>query len=408
MSSASQRRLRVVVVGGGIAGAEALLALHDLAGERVELTLVSSGADLVVPALSVAEAFSLGAAQRHPLSELVEQADAGLVVGSLAAVDGSRRQIRLQDGTLLDFDALLIATGARAVARVDHATTWWPWGDHEELSGLLRDLEEGYIKRVAFVIPPGAVWPLPLYEIALMAAREVAGMGIDDAELTVITPEAVPLTLFGADASAALREELAAVTIKLETATVARIERAHPLQAVLQPTARRLDVDRAVAIPAVEGPAISGTAQNSEGFILVDRRGQMQGSDTIWAAGDAIAYPIKFGGLATQQADVAAAAIAAMAGAAASSPISTPRLTGVLMTGSIPRPLGTARRGPSLAHHPLWKPAGKVLGRYLTGFLDRLEQPEVAPVTATAVTVDEALPSPGDAAQGFRALSRPS
>ena len=32
----------VVVVGGGVAGLEALLALRDLAGDRIDLTLISS------------------------------------------------------------------------------------------------------------------------------------------------------------------------------------------------------------------------------------------------------------------------------------------------------------------------------------------------------------------------------
>ena len=37
-----------------------------------------------------------------------------------------------------------------------------------------------------------------------MTARELSGMGIDDAQLTVITPEAVPLMLFGSDEAQAL------------------------------------------------------------------------------------------------------------------------------------------------------------------------------------------------------------
>lgn len=51
--------LRVVVAGGGIAGAETLLALHELAGPQAALTLVSATAELVLPALTVAEPFAL-------------------------------------------------------------------------------------------------------------------------------------------------------------------------------------------------------------------------------------------------------------------------------------------------------------------------------------------------------------
>jgi NADPH-dependent 2,4-dienoyl-CoA reductase/sulfur reductase-like enzyme len=38
---------RVVIVGGGVAGIEALLALHDLAGDRAELTLVAPQPDFL-------------------------------------------------------------------------------------------------------------------------------------------------------------------------------------------------------------------------------------------------------------------------------------------------------------------------------------------------------------------------
>src|SRR5436305_4601090 len=188
--SMNDQNVHTIVVGGGVAGAEGLLALRELAGERVTLTLVSPGTELVLPALSVAEPFALGHAERIPLSDLVERAGAELVSGTLAAVRDDERRIELSDGRELAYDALLIAAGAQPVARVEHATTWWPRGDQETFTGLLRDLEEGYTRQVAFIIPPGAVWPLPLYELALMTARQVASMGIEDAQLTVITPEA--------------------------------------------------------------------------------------------------------------------------------------------------------------------------------------------------------------------------
>ena len=81
---------------------------------------------------------------------------------------------------MLGFDALLLAPGGRAVAGVKGATTWWPGGDSDTYGGLLRDIDEGYTKRLAIVVPPGAVWPLPAYELALMTAGEARAMGHDD------------------------------------------------------------------------------------------------------------------------------------------------------------------------------------------------------------------------------------
>ena len=400
-------KTRVLVIGGGVAGAEALLALHELGGDRVSLTLVAPGDELVLPALTVAEPFGLGMAQRYPMGDLLRHVDGEQIVGALVSVDAAERVIILEDGSRVRFDALVIATGARPVAAVEGATTWWPGGDPEALGGLLRDLEEGYSKRVAFVMPPGAVWPLPLYELALMTAWEVAGMGIDDVELTVITPEAVPLALFGHAAAAALRDELKRASVRLETATVARIAPGHPVEVVLQPSARRLEVDRVVALPGVDGPRIPGTTHNDAGFVLVDANGRMRDSEWVWAAGDAIAYPVKFGGLASQQADAAAADIAARLRGQPAPAGSGLRLRGVLMTGAQPRPLGAEAAEPARRQHPIWRPETKVWGKYLTPFLHDGQQPRDGDVDG-ALPVDEILPEPEAAeAEGLHALWRP-
>ncbi len=78
----AQQPLRVVVVGGGIAAAETLLALRDLARNRVSLTLVCPNDGLVLPAVTVAEPFALGHAPRYPLS--IEQCPAAAVRASAA------------------------------------------------------------------------------------------------------------------------------------------------------------------------------------------------------------------------------------------------------------------------------------------------------------------------------------
>jgi sulfide:quinone oxidoreductase len=373
--------LEVVIVGGGIAGAEALLALRALAGERVSLRLVSARDRLLLPALAVAEPFALGNAPSYPLDHLVAHAGAELTLGSLASVDCESREITLDDGQRLGFDALVLAVGATAVEAVAGATTWWPTGDPDAYGGLLRDLEEGYVKRVAFVIPPGAVWPLPAYELALMTAREVDGMGIDDVELTVITPEAAPLTLMGAGAATALRQELDRAGVRLHTATVARVERTPHLHVVLQPTTRSLPVDRVVALPEVRGLAIPGTDHDDRGFIRVHDGWRMRGAEHVWAIGDTVAYPIKFGGLATQQADQAAADIARLTGVAVATPDRAVMLRGVLLTGSAPRALGSQ---PTLdsAHRPIWRPEDKVHGHYLSAYLGLLDGEPTDPAPA--------------------------
>ena len=79
--------VRVLIAGGGVAGLEALLALRDLAGDRVELTLLSPEAEFVYRPMAVAEPFGRGRADRHPLADIAADVRAELIHGALAQVD---------------------------------------------------------------------------------------------------------------------------------------------------------------------------------------------------------------------------------------------------------------------------------------------------------------------------------
>jgi sulfide:quinone oxidoreductase len=96
----------------------------------------------------------------------------------------------------------------------------------------------------------------------------------------------------------------------------------------------------------------------------------------VYAAGDATWYPVKQGGLATQQADVAAAAIATDFGIAAPGEPYRPVLRGILLTGEGPQYI----RENEISEAPLWAPvtkiAGNLLGPYLAG-VDRGLTPRI-------------------------------
>ena len=96
------------------------------------------------------------------------------------------------------------------------------------------------------------------------------------------------------------------------------------------------------------------------------------GADAVLAAGDATTFPIKQGGLATQQADAAAATIAHALGATVEPTPFAPVLRGLLLTGGAPlylraeldrqrrRALGRARaRGVSPARSPRVRCGGR-------------------------------------------------
>ena len=75
---------RVVVVGGGVAGLEALMALHDLAGDRADVTLVAPDPDFLYKPLLVQEPFDLGPAERHELAPLAKKLGASFVQPGVA------------------------------------------------------------------------------------------------------------------------------------------------------------------------------------------------------------------------------------------------------------------------------------------------------------------------------------
>jgi sulfide:quinone oxidoreductase len=66
--------------------------------------------------------------------------------------------------------------------------------------------------------------------------------------------------------------------------------------------------DRFVALPRLRGAPIDGLPQTINGFVPVDAHCQVHGLEDVFAAGDITSFTVKQGGLATQQADVAAEA----------------------------------------------------------------------------------------------------
>jgi sulfide:quinone oxidoreductase len=377
----------IVIAGGGVAGLEGLLALHAMAGDSVRLTLVAPDREFSYRPLAVAEPFALGHAQRVPLSRFAEESSAELVIDAVVEVDDAGRQVRLRDGRMLGFQALLLAPGGRAAAGVQGATTWWPGGDSEDYGGLLRDIEEGYTKRLAIVVPLGAVWPLPAYELALMTAGEARSMGHDDVQVTIVTPEPGPLSLFGEEASAAVSEELRAAGVQLRTSVVARAEHGGLL---LEPGGERLDVQRVFAVPRVLGPGIEGIPSDEEGFIRAGDDARVESCERTWAAGDGVVSPVKFGGLATHQARRAASAIARLAGIQDAPDPGEAVLHGRLLVGGRSRRL----RGRGDAEGaPLWWPQGKVAGEHLPRWLAEhgVAPPASHPAPQGGVTINRTL-----------------
>lgn len=369
------QRLNVVIAGGGVAAVELALALHDLAGDRVRLTMIAPQADFRLRPLSTAQPFSVDHVRHHPLRDLAERVDAELITDAVSAVDPERHAVRLAGGASVSYDALVLAVGARDRTAFSRAMTFS--GDTSTLpfNGLLADLEEGWSHSVAFIAPPGTTWPLPLYELALMTARSVHGMGIDDARLQVISPEATPLALFGAQASQAVAELLD--TAKIEFRGTSHTRPGKSGLPELAPAGDPIDAERIVALPTIEGPQLAGVPADDRGFIPIDENGRVRAISDVYAAGDGTTYPVKQGGLACQLADAIAEQLAAAAGADVEPQSFRPVLRGRLLTGRgaeyLERPLHDEAATGGVPALQLWSAAHKVEGRYLSPWLEELD-----------------------------------
>jgi sulfide:quinone oxidoreductase len=311
----SEPQLRVLIAGGGVAGLEALHGLHALAGERVQLTLIAPEDEFVYRPLAVEKPFDVGRIRQVPLTQAARQAGADFVAGSLESVDTENKVAKTSEGNGLEYDALLLAVGATAVPVVPNAMTWDDRADSETLGGLLRDIDQGYSHSIAVVIPPGPAWPLRGYELALLIAQEAYGMSADH-RTTLVTPERAPMELLGPRAVEVVSNELDKAGVAVVSAASIDLERGQTTTLTLQPSGQRVEVGRVLALPALRGRPIPGIPTDDDGFIEVDEHRRVRGLDSVWAAGDATAFPLKSGGFAAEEADIAAEDIAATAGAA--------------------------------------------------------------------------------------------
>jgi sulfide:quinone oxidoreductase len=361
---------KVLIAGAGPAGLEAALALRDRAGDSVTVTLLAPDEELTYRPLSVADPFSLAVTRRHPLDAIARDIGAERVVDRVESVDPGARVVRTEGGLELEYDALLVALGASAEPVFQHGITFWGPGDAEAVHGLVQDVEGGYSRRIAFVVPPGLTWSLPLYELALLTAACAYESNVATT-LHLITPEDTPLAVFGSRASQSVTRLLEEVGIRLHAGAYA--EEAGHGTLELRPTGERIEVDRIVALPRLEGRPVPGLPSDANGFVPIDEHARVRGIDAVWAAGDVTDFPLKQGGIATQQADAAALDIAARAGALVEPEPFRPLLRGVLMTGQGAwwmrnEPQGGDGEG-DLAGHALWWPASKIAGRWLSPYL---------------------------------------
>jgi sulfide:quinone oxidoreductase len=373
----SDARANVLIAGGGFAALEAALALRALAADRVQLTLLAPDPVFRYHPAATVEAFGERAPRLYDLRRIAADLGAGYHAERVQAVYPDQRSVLLGAGARLSYDALILAVGARAATAVPGAVTFHDQRDVPLLRAVLQELDAGAVTRLAFVVPSGPAWPLPVYELALFSAARAARAGVD-AEVLLVTPEREPLGIFGTEGSALVAELLDARGVSFVGDSVATGVRRDGALALQFEGALR--VDRVVAAPELRARRITGVPASWWGFVPTDTLGRVEGVADAYAAGDMTTFPVKQGGLAAQQADRVAHTIAAGLGATVKELHAAHTLSVRLLGGERPLLLRTEldwQGRPTTAtveHAAASESSGepKVFGRYLTPYLESL------------------------------------
>jgi sulfide:quinone oxidoreductase len=368
----SRAPTRIVIAGGGVAALEALLALHRHLHGLVELTVIAPTEDFAYRPLAAAAPFSGEPIPTVPLREIAGEHGATLVHDALAAVDPVAQVATLAGGRSVPYDVLLVATGAIPQPVAPGAIPLSGPADVPALTALVERVRSGDARRIAFAVAPGVGWTLPLYEVALQLGMERGPDG-ERPRLVLVTAEEQPLCVFGPDVAMEVLELLQGHGVDVYTASTVDAFEDGVLWIEFE---GGVDVDALIALPQLRGPAIDGLPRDEDGFIPVDRVARVVGAEHVYAAGDACAFRLKQGGLAAQEADVAAAHIAWTLGAGPRPAPLDLVLRGKLLTGTTPRFLRTriARRGEEhdpgqVSQEALWWPAAKIAARELGPYL---------------------------------------
>jgi sulfide:quinone oxidoreductase len=367
--------LQVLIAGAGVAGLETMMAVRALAGPRVAITLVAPNPEFTYRPLAVAEPFDVDVVRSYPLEQIASDFDTTFVRDEVGWVGARGQCVFLRGGDELNYDALVVALGARPRRAWPHVPTFRGPCDVEMMRELVEDVARGDVGSLAFVVPSGTTWPFPLYELALLAAGRAKEAGAD-VELVLLTPEREPLAVFGRSASDEVADLLAAARVRFRGGTCVEVtpENALLLDGVEAP----LRPDRVLAVPRLEGPAPPGLPFDHDGFIPIDAHGLVHQTEHVYAAGDGTNFPVKQGGIATQQADAVAEVIAKRSGARVYPRPFRPVLRGHLLVNGSSRYLraeldrrdgGTSETSDST----LWWPAGKIAGTYLAPYIAAID-----------------------------------
>lgn len=189
----------VAVIGAGLGGLPAAYELRHLLPREYTVTLIANEPQFTfIPGLiQVALNLKPLAHVQLDLKTLAQRHGLSLVLGNVTDLDTAQQRITVADGTRVNYDFVLIATGA-ALA-LDHIPGLGPHGGYTQSVCTPEhtiQAREAWLQFLANPGPlvvgaaPGAGCFGPAYEFALMADRELRRRRLrDQVPITYITPE---------------------------------------------------------------------------------------------------------------------------------------------------------------------------------------------------------------------------
>jgi NADH dehydrogenase FAD-containing subunit len=315
---------RIVVLGAGFAGLETAFLLRMRMRDAADLTVVSERNAFTFRPNTIYVPF--GADPNDLVVELAKpfhRRHVTFVGGRVAGVDPDVHEVRLDGGSKVDYEKLVIATGAgmrpgEIPGLAEHAATIWTpesmLGVRERFQRVLSDAGEGRRSRVLFLIPPNNKCAGPLYEIVMMfetwLRREHARQQV---EIVWSTFEQTYIQAFGPRLHEVVSTEFEQRGIEGHTEDLVT-EIAPGAARYADGTTRAFD--HLIAFPPyVSAVRYDSLPSDDRGFIETESATrQVAGHPDIYAPGDAGDFPVKQAFLAFLQADTVAEHIAAGAG----------------------------------------------------------------------------------------------
>lgn len=318
----ASRRPRVVIIGGGFAGVYTARYLEKLAGDRVEIVLVSPRNHFVFhPMLPEVISGSIGIMDVvSPIRRMLPRTE--LHVRTVEGIDFAARKVQTSTGFHphaheIAFDHLVLAMGSVTDFRglrglPEHAFPFKDLGDALRLRNhVIRVLEEAAVERcdaalrrglLTFVVAGGGFSGVEVVAELNDFVRAVARhfRGIDPAELRVVLVHSQDRILPEMDSRLAefaqrlLRKR--GVEIRLDTRLAAATGQAAVLgDGTALPTQTLVSTVPSSPHPLVDALPLPRTRQ---GRIEVEATLAVQGMPGVWALGDCARVPAPDGGVA--------------------------------------------------------------------------------------------------------------